>query len=114
MTMVQWKSGCDYYFLSYEHYYLPILPSKRGLKRCFLLLHLERRGGPTATVTSLKVSWNEDPNQALQGKLLSSRIMLHTQRSRPFPKPKESLIFGFLAKGGPHETFLESFNFTNG
>ena len=26
MTMVQWKSGCDYYLLSYEHFYLPNLP----------------------------------------------------------------------------------------
>ena len=29
--------------------------------------------GPIATVTSLKVTWNEDPDQALQGKWLSSR-----------------------------------------
>ena len=38
MTMVQWKSGCDCYFFSYEHFYLPILPSKMGLKKCVLLL----------------------------------------------------------------------------
>ena len=30
--------------------------------------------GPTATVTSLKVTWNEGPDQAIQGKRLSSRI----------------------------------------
>ena len=29
--------------------------------------------GPTATVTSLKVTWNEGPDQAIQGKRLSSR-----------------------------------------
>ena len=29
--------------------------------------------GPTATVTSLKVIWNEGPDQSLQGKRLSSR-----------------------------------------
>ena len=29
--------------------------------------------GPTATVTSQEVSWNEGPDQALQGKRLSSR-----------------------------------------
>ena len=40
--------------------------------------------------------------------------MLRTQRSRPFPKAAKRLKFGLLAKGGPHETFLESFNFTNG
>ena len=49
MTMVQWKSGCDYYLLSYEHFYLPNLPSKMGLKKLFLTQHLECRCGPTAT-----------------------------------------------------------------
>ena len=38
MTMVKWKSGCDYYLLSYEHFYLPYLPSKLDLKECFLPL----------------------------------------------------------------------------
>ena len=33
MTMVQWKSGCDIFFLSYEQFYLPKLPSKMGLKK---------------------------------------------------------------------------------
>ena len=73
MTMGQWKSGCDHYLLSYEHFYLPTLPSKLGLKKCFLPQKLERRCGPTATVTSLKVTWNEGPDQALQIKWLSSR-----------------------------------------
>ena len=72
MTMVQWKSGYDYYMLSYEHFYLPNLPSRMGLKKCFLLQQLECHCGPTATVTSLKVTWNEGPNQALQEKWLSS------------------------------------------
>ena len=35
MRLVQWKSGCDYYLLSYEHFYLPSLPSKMGSKKCF-------------------------------------------------------------------------------
>ena len=30
------------------------------------------------------------------------------QGSRTFPKHEKSLIFGILAKGGPHENFLES------
>ena len=34
MRMVQWKSGSDYYLLSYEHFYLPSLPSKMGSKKC--------------------------------------------------------------------------------
>ena len=73
MTMVQWKSGCDNHLLSYEHFYLPILHSKIGLKKCFLPQQLECRCGPTATVTSLKVTWNEGTDQELQGKWLSSR-----------------------------------------
>ena len=66
MTMVQWKSGCDYYLLIYEHFYLPNLPSKMGLKRCVLPQHLECRCGQKATVRSLNVTWNEGPDQALQ------------------------------------------------
>ena len=73
MTMVQWKRGCDYYLLSYEHLYLPSLPSKMGLKKCFLAHQLECHCGPRATVTSKKVTWNDSPDQALQGKRLSSR-----------------------------------------
>ena len=73
MTIVQWKSGCDYYLLSYKHFNLPKLPSKLGFEKCFLPQQLEWRCGPTATVTSLKHIWNKNPDQALQGKLLSSR-----------------------------------------
>ena len=40
--------------------------------------------------------------------------MLGTQRSRRFPKPEKSVILGILAKGGPHEKLLESWNFRNG
>ena len=73
MTMVHWKNGCVSYLLSYEQFYLTNLPSKMGLKKCFLLQQLECRCGPTATVTSLKVTWKEGPDQALQVKRLSSR-----------------------------------------
>ena len=45
---------------------------------------------------------------------LAPETMLHTQRSRPFPKAEKWRIFGILAKKGPHANFLESFNFTNG
>ena len=65
-------------------------------------------------MTSLKVTWNEVPDQALQGKRLAPEAMLRTLRSRPFPKPEKWLIFGILAKRGPYEIFLESFNFING
>ena len=40
--------------------------------------------------------------------------MLHTQRSHQFPKFEKSVIFGILAKGGPHEKLLQSWNFRNG
>ena len=113
MTMVQWKDGCDYYLLSYQQF-PPTLPSKKSLKNCFLPQQLECRCRPTATVTSLKVTWNEGPDQALQGTWLSSKKIAATQRSRPSLKPEKLLIIGILAKGGPHENFLESFNFTNG
>ena len=56
MTMVQWKSCCGNYLLSYEHFYLRNLPSKMGLKNLFLPQHLECGFGQTATVTSLKVT----------------------------------------------------------
>ena len=113
-TKMQWKSGCDYYLLSYEHFYLPNLLSKIGLKRCFLPQHLECRSGPTASVTSLKGFWNEGPDQARQGKRISSKTYAVYATYRPFPKPEKWLIFGILAKGGLHENFLESFNSTNG
>ena len=45
---------------------------------------------------------------------LASETMLRTQRSRQFSKPEKSNIFGISPKGGPHDNFLESFNFTNG
>ena len=72
MTMVQWKSGCNYYLLSYELFYLPNLPSKMCLKKCFLPQQMECCCAPTATVRSLKVTWNEGPDQAPEGKRLSS------------------------------------------
>ena len=73
MTMMQWKSCCDNYLLSSDNFYLPNLPSKMGLKKCFLPQQLEYRCGTTATVTSLKITWNEGPDQPLQGTPLSSR-----------------------------------------
>ena len=43
MTMVQWKSSCDYCFLIYWHFYSRNPPSKMALKKCFLLQQLECR-----------------------------------------------------------------------
>ena len=39
---------------------------------------------------------------------------LRTRRNSTFCKDEKSVIFGILAKGGPHENFLESSNFRNG
>ena len=44
---------------------------------------------------------------------LAPEIILRKQRSCPFSKLQKGLIFDLLAKGGPNEIFLESFNFTN-
>ena len=33
MTMAQWKSGCDYYLLSYEPIYLPLFTLQNGLEK---------------------------------------------------------------------------------
>ena len=38
MTIVQWKSGYDYYLLSYEHFCLPNLPSKMSLKKVLFIV----------------------------------------------------------------------------
>ena len=78
MTMVQWKSGCDFYLLSYEHFYYPNLPSKMGLKKCFLPQQLECRFGPTATVTSLKVTWNEGHNKHFKESGSAPETLLRT------------------------------------
>ena len=45
---------------------------------------------------------------------LAPETMMRTQRSRLFPKLENSLFFGILENGGPHENFMESFNCTNG
>ena len=45
---------------------------------------------------------------------LAPETMLRTQRSRTFPKLEKWFMFCILAIEGPHEQFLESFNFTNG
>ena len=109
MTMVQWKSGCDYYLLSYEHFYLPNLPYKMGFKKIFLPQQLDYPGRATTTVTSLKDTWNEGLIKHFKEKGLVPETMLCTQRSRPFPKLEKWLIFCILAKGGPHENFYDAF-----
>ena len=39
---------------------------------------------------------------------LAPASILRTQRSHPFPKPENWLIFGILARGGPHENFCKA------
>ena len=42
---------------------------------------------------------------------LAPEIMLRTQRNCPFLELEKWLIFGILAKGGPHENFLGKLQF---
>ena len=42
---------------------------------------------------------------------VAPEIMLPTQRSRQFPKPEKSVIFGILANGGPHDIFYVKWGF---
>ena len=106
MTMVQWKSGYDYYLLSYEQFCLPNLPYKIGLKKCFLQQQLECSLGPTAIVTSVKFLGMNVLINHLRESGLAPETMVRTQRSRSFPKPENWHIFGILAMGGPHENFF--------
>ena len=101
MTMVQGKNGCDNYLLSYEHFYLPNLPSKMSMKKCFLLQQLECRCGPTATVTSLKVTWNKVLIKHFNKSGLTLEIMLPTQSNRHFLNLENCSFFAFWQKGDP-------------
>ena len=65
MTMLKWISCCDYYLLNLDHFYFSKLPYKMGLKKWFLPQQLECHCWPKANATSLKVTWNEVPDQAL-------------------------------------------------
>ena len=114
MRMVQWKSGSDYYLLSYEHFYLSDLPSKKGLKSAFYRNNWNAAAGQRPLGRHWKSLGIKVLIKHFKESGLAPETMLRTQRSRPFPKPEKWLIFGILAKGGPHENFLESFNFTNG
>ena len=51
----------------------PKFALQNGLTKLLFTQQLKCRCGPTATVTSLRVTWNEGPDQALQWKWLSSR-----------------------------------------
>ena len=62
------------FFVELGAFWSPKLSVQNGLeKRLFLPQHLKCRCGPTATVTSMKPTWNEGPDQALQEKRLSAR-----------------------------------------
>ena len=70
---MQWKRGYDHFLSSYEKFGLRNCSSKLGLKNLFLPQHLKCRCGSTATVTSVKYTWNEGPYHALQEKRFSVR-----------------------------------------
>ena len=80
------KLGADYdavienclrpLFVEYEAYPYILaqkMISKMRSKYPWLIHFLESRCDPTATVTSLKLTWNERPDQAVKGKRLSPR-----------------------------------------
>ena len=114
MRMVQWKSGCDYYLLSYEYFYLANLPSKLSLKGAFHRSNWNAAAGQQRHRRHLKLLGIKVLIKHFKESGLTPETMLRTERSRPFLKLQKLLIFGILAKGGPHEDFLESFNSTNG
>ena len=63
-------------FVEYEAYPYILaqkMISKMRSKYLWLMHFLESRCDPTATVTSLKLTWNERPDQAVKGKRLSPR-----------------------------------------
>ena len=113
MTMLQLKSSCDYYSLSYEHFYLPNLPSKIGLKNRFLRNIWNAHAGQRRPWRHWKVFGMKLLIKYFKERGVASETMLPTKRSCRFPKPENWVIFGTLAKGGPHENILETLNFRN-
>ena len=65
--------NCDHYLLSYKLLFIHKMPSKMRSKNLFLTQFLESRCGPTATVTSLKLTLDEGPDQVVLGKRLGGR-----------------------------------------
>ena len=71
--MVQWKSGCDYYLLSYEPFLSPKFVLQNGLEKVHFTATIGIPLRKNGDCDVQKVTWNEGPDQALQGKQLSSR-----------------------------------------
>ena len=92
MRMVQWKSGCDYYLLSYEHFYLSNLPSKMGLKKCFFVNNWNSAAGQRRLFRHLNILEMKVLIQHFKESGLAPETMLRKQRSCPFPKPEKWLI----------------------
>ena len=93
-------------------FYLPNLPSKIGLNKCFFTQQLEVRCGQRRLWRHWKLLGTKVLIKHFKESGLAPETMLRTQRSRQFPKPENWLILCILAKGGPQENFLENFNFT--
>ena len=112
MRMGQWKSGCDYYLVSYEYFYLANLPSKLDLKGAFHRSNWNAAAGQRRHCRHSKLLGMKVLIKHFKESGLAPETMLGTQRSRPFSEPAKSLVFGILANGGTHDNILESFSFT--
>ena len=62
--MLQSIIGYDASLLRYRLVFVQKIPTKMRPKNLSLMHFLESRCGPTPTVTSLKLIWNEGPDQA--------------------------------------------------
>ena len=62
--MLESNIGYEQYLSSYKYFLARKMTSKSWSKYRWLMHYLESRCGPMATVTSLKLTWNENPDQA--------------------------------------------------
>ena len=61
----QMELGCDQYLSSYKHFFVQKLSSKIISKKRTLRYFSEGGWGPTATAKSLKLTWNNGPDQTV-------------------------------------------------
>ena len=111
--MLQWKSGCDHYLLSYEHFYFQNLPPKWAWKTCVYRNIWNAAAGQRRPWRHWKILGIKVLIKHFRESGLAPETVLPTQGSRRFPKSEKLVIFGILTKGGPQEYFLESWNFRN-
>ena len=92
MTMVQWKSSCDYYLFNYEHFHLPNLSSKMGLKKTFYRNIWNAGAGQRWPWRHWKILGMKLLIKYFKKSGVAPEAMLATRRSPRFPKPEKSVI----------------------